>query len=154
MLRDLMKAQERDGFHLSLVNPTLTYERLTSLLMQEAWESAFLWEKQVGNSDLASRFRNNARAKAELTHRFQQTLSQVWARRPAVLPIGAVGWFGGVFMAGISLGGSGLSEASDEEVVREFLIRVVNKVQARANPNRANIVKLLQEHGGRLNWTF
>ena len=121
------------GLHIAVVDPGLTSEQVEHLAGLGEWDRIRVWEKSVGDVPEGSRFITNARNKAVEAHFHRETLSAVWANRPAVLRSARVAWYGGVHHHGISVGVSGLSEVRDEEIAYKLVaVPLAKRVQSNA----------------------
>lgn len=151
-IRGQIAREGREGLYMAIVNPTLTIEAVDGYAFEEAWPSIFLWEASVGKVPEGSPIIENARLKAIEAHRHRETLSAVWANRPAVLRGGAIAWYGGVYLHGIAGGVSGLSETADEMICYDYLLKPLSaRVAANAVwPSQQSRIAKIREWGGRL----
>lgn len=148
----VLKQEGREALAFAVINQTLTSEQVESRLMEDpTWSSVLLWEDHVGESDNLTAYIENARLKAKEAHFYKETLTRVWANRPACLRVGMIAWKGGVYLDGIAFGGSGLNEVRDEEEVYRLARKVADEVKLASQwPTPEARVAQIREWGGRL----
>ena len=111
-------------FHSCVIDPGLSWREASDLLTRRGWSEILVLDETLTLEDGLdpTAFIEMARIKAMQTLEYRADIPHLLKNEPARIRSGDIGWYGGVYLDGITGGFSGMQDQDDYDVGLSYVI--------------------------------